>query len=95
VDLISLYVCLSLFFCTYRDTVSDATYPHINLCIPAVAIWSTIEEYINNHDVRVLQQLTTSDPVLRQLWKLELGKQVVLSFAYWFYVLMFLVVGVI
>jgi len=77
--------------CTCSDTVSGATYPHVNLCVPAVAIWSTIEEYINNHDVSVLQRLTTNDPVLRQLWKLQLGKQAFFSFAYWFYILVLLV----
>ena len=58
----------------YSDTVSGACYPHVNLSVPAVTIWPTIEAYINNRDVSILQQLTTNDSVLRHLWKLELSK---------------------
>ena len=67
-------MCLSWCFYACSDTVSGACYPHVNLCVPAVTIWPTIETYLKSHDVNVLQQLTTNDPVLHQLWKLELGK---------------------
>ena len=60
--------------CTFSDTVNGACYPHINLSIPAVTVWPTVEEYIENDDVNILRRLTTNDPLVLQLWKLELGK---------------------
>jgi len=63
----------TVIMCRYSDTVSAACYPHINLCIPAVTVWSTVESYLNTADMSVLRQLTMNDEVTRQLWRLDSG----------------------
>ena len=36
---------LCVYVCTFRDTDSDADFPHLNMIIPIIPVWEVIELY--------------------------------------------------
>ncbi|CAL4136689.1 unnamed protein product [Meganyctiphanes norvegica] len=56
--------------CNARDSESKATYPHINLAVPAAAISNVVNQYINTGDASVLSQLDIESTVGSKLWSL-------------------------
>lgn len=57
--------------CNARDKDSGATYPHINLSIPAVTIWPIIDRYMETGKKSTLSQLSLDDPHVQRLWTLQ------------------------
>ncbi|XP_064634188.1 peroxisomal leader peptide-processing protease-like [Lineus longissimus] len=61
--------------CNCRDTEMKASYPHVNLAIPTMAIMPTVKEYLRTRDVGVLVNLHVSSPAVRRLWSVDLVEQ--------------------
>ncbi|XP_042867951.1 uncharacterized protein LOC122250543 isoform X2 [Penaeus japonicus] len=56
--------------CNTQDTTNKATFPHINLAVPAPSIGRIIEEYITSGDKNVLNYLDIESTDASQLWAL-------------------------
>ncbi|KAL3841336.1 hypothetical protein ACJMK2_019497 [Sinanodonta woodiana] len=54
-----------------KDTASNASYPHINMCIPMMTIAPVINEYIKTGDVYVLNKLVIENKLVKRLWSLS------------------------
>ncbi|KAK3580922.1 hypothetical protein CHS0354_008212 [Potamilus streckersoni] len=54
-----------------KDTTSNASYPHINMCIPMKTIAPVINEYIETQDVYVLNKLVIKNKLVKRLWSLS------------------------
>lgn len=56
--------------CNTQDTKNKATFPHINLAVPAPTIARIMEEYIISGDKNVLSYLDIESTAASQLWAL-------------------------
>lgn len=66
---------VGLMVCNTKDLSNKATFPHINLAVPAPAMYKIISSYILSKDKMLLSYLGVECPAVSKLWALDLIPQ--------------------
>ncbi|XP_064098503.1 peroxisomal leader peptide-processing protease-like [Macrobrachium nipponense] len=66
---------VGLMVCNTKDLSNKATFPHINLAVPAPAMYKIISSYILSKDKKLLSHLGVECPAVSKLWALDLIPQ--------------------
>ncbi|KAL4224642.1 Peroxisomal leader peptide-processing protease [Mactra antiquata] len=63
-ELVAMVVCNS------RDTLSGASYPHVNMCVPIETVSSIFKQYLKTHDSSILSSLHVKSEGVSRLWSI-------------------------
>ncbi|KAH3727675.1 peroxisomal leader peptide-processing protease-like isoform X1 [Dreissena polymorpha] len=61
---------VAMVICNSRDSVSGASYPHVNMCVPLATLEPFLSQYLANGDRRSLHILTTHNKSIQKMWEL-------------------------
>ncbi|XP_059170650.1 peroxisomal leader peptide-processing protease-like [Physella acuta] len=64
-DLIGIIVCNTV------DKGSNACYPHLNLCVPAISLLSPLQRYLDSGDASAFAAYNVEDLTTKRLWALD------------------------
>lgn len=61
---------VAMVVCNSRDSLSGASYPHVNMCVPMETIASVIKEYLQTEDTSILKSLYVRNNIVRKVWSI-------------------------
>lgn len=61
---------IAIVVCNSKDTLSGASYPHINMCIPMETVASVIRHYIKSNNTDILKSLHITNDVVKRIWSI-------------------------
>lgn len=62
---------VALVVCNSRDSLSGASYPHLNMSVPMETVASIIIEFLKTEDVSVLKSLHIRNDAVRRMWSID------------------------